>query len=51
VELCVSLIRHVSDTRLMCDFANNKSTDKLCLTEYGTATKHAIKGQLWSGES
>jgi len=31
----------------MCDFADNKSTDKLCLTEYGTARK----GQLWSGES
>lgn len=50
VELCVSLITHVSDARHMCDFADNKSTDKLCLTEYGTARKHARKGQLWSGE-
>ena len=37
MELCVSLIRHVSDARHMCDFANSKSTDKFCLTEYGTA--------------
>jgi hypothetical protein len=51
VELCVSLITRVSDAHHMCDFADNKSTGKLCLTEYGTATKHARKGQMWSGES
>jgi hypothetical protein len=33
VELCVLVIRHVSDARHMCDFANNTSTDNLCLTE------------------
>lgn len=51
VELCVSLITHVSDARHMYDFADNKSTDQLCLAKYGTVRKHARKGQLWSGES
>lgn len=51
MELCISLIRHVSDARHVCHFADNKPSDKLCLAEYGTATKHARKGQLWSGES
>ena len=51
VKMCVSLVRYVSDAGHMCNFADNKSTDKFCLTKYGSATKRDRKGELWSGES